>query len=335
MKKRNVLIVSHSDADGHLIAEQLRRNLVAVKSFDVTTVVDPVRTKDHRTWMHLDIITEVEKSDLVFFVDLMFAPASFGLESDALVRFAQSRPKKKFFVIDHHPLPFGRLRAAANVRAIYRPDVMDCVLGPSSWMMNVAARCEHQPTRARKVKAPLYEILATAIRRAAAPGGTLPGEKLATLLRFDRWSELEKLGREAASEHLLPRGRRKAGLPPSSALTELDKTATELLQFGSSSTHNISGNIMPYDFEAAANKKPPTLSTAPAQADDLEAIVMLLELAAIYLTPEPGVHFTEDELLDKARAIAGEEISLNKKDAAIVLGKAKFLRKDGKRLQLR
>lgn len=330
--KRQVLVVSHADADGHVIAEQVRRNLSVVKTFEVTTVVDPIRTKDHRAWLNLDAIGEIEESDLVFFVDLMFAPASFGAEADALVRFVRERPSKEFFVLDHHPLPIRRLSVAPNLRALYRQDVLDCTIGPSSWMMTIAALCEKQPTRADKK--PDDKVLAKGVQRAAAPGGALPGEKLLALLRFNHWEELKALGQEAVAEHPMPRGRRRAGFPPSKALVRLDEIATELLH-AAESRHHRSGSTMSYDFEAVAHGKPPKVTTSVPQANDLEAIMMLLELAAIHLTPTPGAEFSLEDLLGQARVIGGEEIVLDQKDAEIVLKKAAFLRKQGKRFCLR
>ena len=64
------LVIGHADADGYIIAEQTRRNLAQVKSFDVDVVVDPRRTNDHKTWLKLDKLNEIERADYVFFVDL-------------------------------------------------------------------------------------------------------------------------------------------------------------------------------------------------------------------------------------------------------------------------
>jgi hypothetical protein len=331
--KRQVLVVSHADADGHVIAEQVRRNLSAIPSFEVTTLVDPERTKDHKTWLRLNDIPEIEKSDYVFFVDLMFAPASFGTEADALVHFVQERPKKHFFVLDHHPLPVRRLSQAQNVRALYRQDVLDCTFGPVSRMMIIAALCEKQPTRAGTMKNAVDDIVAKGVRRAAALGGPLPGAKLSALLRFDCWDALARLGQEDASEHPMPRGRRRAGQPPSKALVELDRTATKLLK--DLSSENKTRSPMPYDFDTVTDRKVPKLKTPTARGDDLEAIVVLLELAAIQLATTPEATFTLDQLLDEARSIGGSDIEIDKKNAKIVLEKAKFIRKQGSLFQLR
>src|SRR5262245_56261408 len=121
---KEVLVVSHADADGHVIAEQVRRNLARVPGFNVSTVVDPDRTRDHKTWLKLDAIPEIETSDITLFVDLMFAPTSFAAEADALVDFVKQRPAKLFFVLDHHPLPGRLLRRASNLCPVYRSDVV-------------------------------------------------------------------------------------------------------------------------------------------------------------------------------------------------------------------
>lgn len=335
---RQVLIVSHADADGHVIAEQVRRNLAVVPSFDISLVVDPARTKDHKTWTRLDSIPEIDMAEIVFFVDLMFAPSSFFVEANALVQFVSERPRKRFFLMDHHPLPLRLLGRAPNLRSVYRPDVLDCTLGPASWLMIIAALLESQPTRAKEVKEPKHEVLAMGVRRAAAPGGPLAGDKLLALLRFDRWNDLEKLGQEDPARHRLPRGRRAMGDPKSDELIRLDQLATKLLKRDPShGTGNKTRerNTMSYDLEVAERsvRLPPIPRAEPR---DLEAIVMLLELAAIYLTQGPESTFTARELIDEARVIGGDGLQLDEADVKIVLGKAGFLRKNhGGRLSLK
>jgi hypothetical protein len=337
---KRVLVVSHADADGHVIAEQVRRNLEAVPSFRVTTVVDPVRTKDHRTWTKLDAITEIEVSEIVFFVDLMFAPSDFATEADALVQFVSARPTKQFFLLDHHPLPLRLLSRARNLRPVYRPDVVDCTLGPPTWMMIIAALLEKQETRARKIKKPVHDVLAKGMQRAAAPGGPLVGEKLMALLHFDRWAEIEELGRDDAAKHPLPRGRRPSDAPISKVLAKLDQLASDLILSlknptrGPGKSQPPARSPMSYDLEVAEQGiRAPAIT--PAGPRDLEAIVMLLELGAIYLTQGPDSTFTTEELLAEARRIGGDEIVLDEKDVRIVLGKAGFLRKESGRLRLK
>jgi hypothetical protein len=331
--KRHVLVVGHADADGHIIAEQVRRNLETIPTFDVSVVVDPRRTTGHKMWTRLDEIVEIEDNELIFFVDLMFAPASFGVEADALVDFAKARPTKQFFVLDHHPLPLRRL-SAPNIKATYRQDVMDCTVGASSPMMIVAALCEKQATRARDVDDPVYELRATGILRAAALGGPLPGKKLSALLRANHWKDFEELGREDRAEHPRPRGYRPHDAPPSKMLERLDRIATELL---TSTSPHPRRSLMSHDFDADAvmDRKPPTVTAYVPLPKDLESIVALLEVSALYLTHEPGATFTFDQLLDQARVIGGDSIVIDKSDAEIVLDKASFLTGGKAKLRLK
>jgi hypothetical protein len=70
-------------------------------------------------------------------------------------------------------------------------------------------------------------------------------------------------------------------------------------------------------------------SIAVADPKDLEALVVLLEVGALYLTGEPGATFTGCELLAEARAIAGPELPVEDGDLRIVLQHAGFLKKHG------
>jgi hypothetical protein len=335
MSKR-VLVVGHADADGHIIAEQVRRNLEAVRSFQVSTVVDPKRTSGHKAWLHLELLPEIEWADLVLFVDLMFATTSFAAEADALVSYAKRHEAKRFVVIDHHPLPLRRLSAATNVRAVYHEDVMDCTVGTSSPMMIIAALCESQETRAEDLKRPIDEDISSGMKRAAALNGPLSGPRLLALLRSDRWAQLAKLGQEDKAKHRLPRGLRPKDEQPTGMLLELQKTADRLLSPASSEPHTP-GDAMAYDFETVTDRRAPAGSAASyvPQPKDLEAIVTLLHLAAIDLTPTPGSTFTVDELVAKARELGGDEVVIEEADVRIVLGKPGFLKRSGNKFQMK
>jgi len=348
---RRVLIVSHADADGHLIAEQTRRNLDLIPCFEVSTFVDPQITKDHGVWSKLGSIPEVEGADIVLFVDLMFAPTSFAAEATALVDFVRAYPEKQFFLVDHHPLPFRRLEAAPNLRVAYRPDVFECTVGPRSGMMVVAAICEKQNALVADIKVKSHELLASGMRRAAALGGPLPGEKLLSLLQHDSWDELAQLGSEDKNEHYLPRGRRPAGSVLSAALKQCDLAATNYISGTFIAANSLEkpaarSPIMPYDSEVAqglnigdqrfpidAGKRSRQNSTVHSK--DLEAIVTLLEVAALTLTTEPNATFSFERLCDEARELGGDEVTINDRDVKIVLEKASFLEKMGREYRLK
>jgi hypothetical protein len=339
------LIVGHADGDGHLICEQTRRNLSETGRFDLSVVVDPARTLDHKSWQKLDSFPEIEDADYVFFLDLMFSPHSFVEEANALVEFIGRYPDKRFFLMDHHPLPLNRLAPADNLRVIYRPDVSECALGPRSGMMVVAALCERQFDEVADIKTPVHETLAEGVRRAAAPGGPLAGKKLLALLRANQWAGLFELGADDRQFHYLPRGRRPAGQPQSETLKELDEAATRLLEHhgdaGVSGHSDWRRTEMAYDVDVGRQElsydagRPTLLRNVPKSPKDLGVIVTLLELAALSLTTEPGTKFTLDKLIREARAYAGDVIKLDERDIRIVLKKRSFLEKVGHEYRLK
>lgn len=341
--KQSVLVVGHADADGHLITEQVRRNLALIPNFEVTAVVDPNRTKDHKAWTKLDTLTEIEDADWVFFVDMMFAPSSFVEEANALVDFVEDRKEKHFFLIDHHPLPFRRLAEAENLRVAYRPEVFDCAIGPRSGMMVVAALCEGQNANVAEIKEPVHDVMTTALRRAAALGGPLPGEKLSALIRSDCWTELLQLGEEDKELHRLPRGRRSLKGGPSKALNSLERIASSLL--ASDGKRALGGTArrktMAYDVDIAEERfvvegtHRRRQTNTVVQPRDLETILTILEIAAMSLTKAPGATFTPKELIRQAKEIGGEEIDLREDDIKIVLQKQGFLKQVGTELRLR
>jgi hypothetical protein len=91
---------------------------------------------------------------------------------------------------------------------------------------------------------------------------------------------------------------------------------------------------MSYDVESGERVCMPSVPSADPR--DLEALVMLLELAALYLTDSPDSTFTATQLLDEARKIAGEDLAFDENDMRIALANAGFLKREtGGRLRLR
>ena len=68
---------------------------------------------------------------------------------------------------------------------------------------------------------------------------------------------------------------------------------------------------------------------------DLETIVTLMELAAIYLTSKPEDSFTEAQLLSQMHELASPEIKLDDVDIRIVLGTSRLFKHVDGRLALR
>jgi hypothetical protein len=57
----------------------------------------------------------------------------------------------------------------------------------------------------------------------------------------------------------------------------------------------------------------------PIRSRDLEAIITLMEVAALALTSEPGATFTRKELMAQMHEIGGDDIELDDADIVIVL----------------
>ena len=83
---------------------------------------------------------------------------------------------------------------------------------------------------------------------------------------------------------------------------------------------------MSYDFESDDHSPPRVPEGPQMRGDDLEAIVLLLELAAIQLSPSWSATFTFDELLAEARKIGGD-IALDERDVRIVLPHMKTIKR--------
>jgi hypothetical protein len=75
---------------------------------------------------------------------------------------------------------------------------------------------------------------------------------------------------------------------------------------------------MSYDFEDGDDRSAPVVTDYKPQPHDLETIVTLLELAAIFLTNAPGDQFTYQQLIAQARDLAGNDFVLEDVDAEIV-----------------
>jgi hypothetical protein len=85
---------------------------------------------------------------------------------------------------------------------------------------------------------------------------------------------------------------------------------------------------MSYDFDDSTDRSPPPITDYVANPKDLETIVVMLQLAAIFLTPSAGTIFTIQQLLDQVRELGGDDLVIEEKDIMIVLPGCSFLRKE-------
>lgn len=89
---------------------------------------------------------------------------------------------------------------------------------------------------------------------------------------------------------------------------------------------------MSYDFEDENDKSPPKVDITPMQPDDLEAIVTLIDLASVLLTPDLGATFTFDDLMREINDLTEGEVVIDPRDVQIVLPHVKTIEhlEDGK-----
>jgi hypothetical protein len=74
---------------------------------------------------------------------------------------------------------------------------------------------------------------------------------------------------------------------------------------------------MSYDFDSD-DHSPPVMTNYVPQPHDLETIVTLIHLSAIFLTNAPGDQFTYQQLLDQFKELAGDDFIYNDIDVQIV-----------------
>tara|TARA_R110001606_G_scaffold381646_1_gene542954 strand:- start:568 stop:1596 length:1029 start_codon:yes stop_codon:yes gene_type:complete len=340
--KKKVVVIGHADADGHVIAQQTRLNLELVPSFDVHVVVDENRTRGHQSWKTVDQLIEADDADIVVFVDMMFSPTTFAEEADSLVEWAHQRSQTKVFIIDHHPLPISRLNTASNVRCLYRPNVFECTIGPKSGLMVLAALDENQEKLVASAVEPHHKKIALGLKRAAAPGGHLAGPLLMALVENKRWDLIYLLGEDAKEFHRLVRGRRPKDSPKSDLFLAVNAAAEQLAQESVNATRGLindsRSDLMAYDLASEGYESTPEgpkrINRKPVPKRDLEAIVTLLELAAISLTDTPDDTFSLEDLVREAKLLAGTSFELEMEDIINVMSKAAFVKSVGKQLQL-
>lgn len=341
----NVLVVGHADADGHVIAEQTRRNLSKIPSFDVDSFVDAKLTRGHHAWRTVDQIQAIGSAELIVFVDLMFAPKSFPEEAAALVGLAKRHAEKRFIIIDHHPLPEARLSEAPNVRTIYRPSVVDCTIGPRTDLMVLAAIDEKQAEDVADRIKDHFETIVCGLRRASAGGSEMQGRNLSALIRFNCWAVIHQLGLDDPQYHRLVRGVRPKGDPRSQVYVDANSLGERLAKLNVNADNVTVGRIIQESSVMAFDVQQDRFllnlgsdfdrANYPKETRDLEAIVTLLELAAITLTSNPSSTFTKEELLTCARDYTGSDVEIRDSDIDIVLEKASFLKGERGRLRLR
>ena len=100
----STLLFGHADADGHIAAEQSRRNLIAMGVSVAQVVVSPQLTRNHRFWLTNFGTYDFRSFGMVVAVDIAFDFREPYRSLAEVVGAAATHPNTQFVVIDHHPL---------------------------------------------------------------------------------------------------------------------------------------------------------------------------------------------------------------------------------------
>ena len=218
VNKQRVLVVGHSDADGHLAAEQSRRNILQLGALLCDTFVDKTFTSGQRIWQKYLSHVPIEKYDRVVFVDLMFHPEQVRESVGEIVNLAEKHSEKQIMVIDHHPTS-GLPSLPDNLSICFTSIVYACCYGAPSDLMVIASLCENE-------EEPVLPMVDDGIRRRAlgmtraAADPNIAGSALLKLLSKDRWDIIERLADEPKDIHKRVRGRRHSQQPESPGLLQ-------------------------------------------------------------------------------------------------------------------
>lgn len=211
------VVFGHADADGHLAAEQSRRNLEA-EGITVRETVVSQATRSHRFWEHGFPSYRLDGIALVVVVDIAFSFRSPESSLEALLEVVDSSPGTRFIVVDHHSL-LRPISERPNLTLREATSVFDCCYGaPSEELMVPAAICDGDAAAVRPRINETFQKWAVGVRRAAADRTGLAGSKLMALLKGSRWDLLEALASEPKHLHSSVRGWRRASCLPSPAL---------------------------------------------------------------------------------------------------------------------
>ncbi len=224
---RNVLVVGHADADGHLAAEQSRTNLIRAGAAFCATIVDPKVTRNYRFWERNLPCLEFGCAEIVIFVDIMLNPSGPERSLTALADRANDERDRTFFLIDHHEM--GTLPTLPeNLQVHFSPTVFGCCYGRPSELMLIASICDRDEEPVRHKLSKKHRQLALGVTRAAADTNRLAGANLLALLQDRQWNLFESLANDTPEDHRRVRGVRPASYPASDALKKAREVAAQL-----------------------------------------------------------------------------------------------------------
>ncbi len=210
------IIFAHSDGDGHLAAEQTRRNLLEDGYEIGAVVVHPTLTRNYRFWEQHFQCADFDDCDHVFVVDIMLASKDPANTWEALLKRVRMEHDRQFHVIDHHAVELPKL--PANLEVTISDSVYECCYGEPSELMLVAAVCDRDEEPVRHLLTERHRRLAVGVNRAVSERTVLAGGPLLRLLRDECWGVFEQFADEPAEYHRTFYGNRTAKEPLSPLL---------------------------------------------------------------------------------------------------------------------
>lgn len=213
----SALIFAHADGDGHLAAEQTRRNL-AEDGIDVLRiVVDPLKTRNWKFWFDHFQEADFGNAEHVYLVDLMLGGPDPEQAYRALLERVRREPDRQFHFVDHHPLK-GALDVPANLELRFVSSVFECCFGRPSELMLIASICDRDEAPVASMLSSCHRRRALGINRAVTERTVLAGSALLHLLHHEHWEVFEQLADEPAEYHRTFYGNRVSKQPKSPLL---------------------------------------------------------------------------------------------------------------------
>lgn len=214
---RNALVFAHSDADGHLAAEQTRRNLLKAGYHVSDVIVHPTLTRSYRFWEQHFQEADFGDNEHVFIVDIMLASRDQATTWGALLTRVRAERDRQFHIIDHHDVQLPA-SVPSNLHVTISKSVYECCYGTPSELMLLAAICDRDEEPVRHLLTERHRRLAVGIARAVSERNVLAGAPLLRLLRDECWGVFEQLAEEPAAFHRTFYGNRTAKEPLSPLL---------------------------------------------------------------------------------------------------------------------
>lgn len=215
MTKRAVLF-AHADGDGHLAAEQSRRNLVEA-DVDVRVIVHPEKTRSWRFWLQHFQDADFGDAETVYVVDIMLgANDRYGCYRAMCERIGRERDRR-FVVIDHHPVS-GLPKPPSNMELRFVPSVFECCVGKPEELMLIASICDSDEAPVKSQITETHRRRARGVARAVSERRVLAGGPILKLLAQDFWGVFEQLAEEPSNFHRTFYGNRLDRTPMSPLL---------------------------------------------------------------------------------------------------------------------